>query len=89
MTIVWRTESGTLIQTPVGTIDVLNTYSAAQAIYGWMGGADSARFLLLELPNPLSRRIKQLRLAKLPRLIHYRGYVQICHRFLVAHIVNA
>ncbi|KAK0516250.1 hypothetical protein JMJ35_000853 [Cladonia borealis] len=46
MTLVWRTRSGSLIQTEVGTIDVVNTFSAARSVYGWMGGTEGLRFLL-------------------------------------------
>ena len=73
----------------MGTIDVLNTYSAARAVYGWMGGADGARFLLSKIPNPLNRRIKQLKLNQNLRLMPFRGHVLTCHGPLVAHIDNA
>ena len=89
MTLVWKTESGTLIQTQVGTIDVLNTYSAARTVYGWMGGADGAKFLLSKIPNPLSRRIKELKLDQNLRLMPFKGHVLTCHGPLVAHIDNA
>ena len=46
MTLVRRTPSGSLIQTEVGMIDVVNTFSAARSVYGSMGGTEGLRFLL-------------------------------------------
>ena len=62
MTLIWKTTTGALIQTQLGAVDIVNTYSAAHTVYGWMEGADGAKVLLSKIPNLLNRRIKELRL---------------------------
>lgn len=68
MTLVFRTPLGSLIQSQVGTADIVNLLSAAHSTYGWLGGLDGARFLLSKIPNTFSKRIKELQLDKNLRL---------------------
>ena len=89
MTLVWRTRSGSLIQTEVGTIDVVNTFSAARSIYGWMGGTEGLHFLLNHIRNPLSKRIQDLKLDRQLRLQPFRGLVLTSRGPLVAHMDDA
>lgn len=89
MTLVWRTRSGSLIQTEVGTVDVVNTYSAARTVYGWMGGTDGLRFLLERIPNAFGQRLKHLKLDQNLRLMPFKGYVLTGHGPQVAHMDDA
>ena len=89
MTLVWRTNTGSLIQTQVQTQDVVNTYSAARAVYGWMGGLDGVMFLLSQIPNPFRHRIKELKFDQTLRLLPVRGHVFTSGGHLVAEIDNA
>lgn len=89
MTLVWRTNTGSLIQTQVQTQDVVNTYSAARAVYGWMGGLDGVMFLLSKIPNPLRHRIKELKFDQTLRLLPVRGHVFTSGGHLIAEIGNA
>ena len=75
MTLVFRTNVGSLVQAQVQTQDVGNTYSAAQAVYGWIGGMDGTRCLLSQIPNLFGSRIRELRLDKNLRLLPLRGHV--------------
>ncbi|CAF9942734.1 hypothetical protein IMSHALPRED_004609 [Imshaugia aleurites] len=84
MTLVFKTNSGSLIQAQVQTQDVVNTWSAAQAIYGWMGGLEGAKFLLSQIPNPLGPRIKELKLDQSLRLLPFRGHVLTSGGHLIA-----
>ncbi|KAI4232180.1 MAG: hypothetical protein L6R40_007495 [Gallowayella cf. fulva] len=67
------------MQTEVGTVDVVNTWSAAQAVYGWMGGTEGLRFLLTRMPNPLGRRLRDLKLDRNLRLMPFLGHVLTSH----------
>ena len=89
MTLVWRTRSGSLIQTEVGTIDVVNTFSAARSVYGWMGGTEGLRFLLDRIRNPLGKRPQELELDQQLRLQPFRGLVLTSRGPLVAHMDDA
>ena len=89
MTLVWRTNTGSLIQTQVQTQDVVNTYSAARAVYGWMGGLDGVMFMLSKIPNPLRHRIKELKFDQTLRLLPVRGHVFTSGGHLIAEIDNA
>ncbi|KAL8995033.1 MAG: hypothetical protein Q9169_005159 [Polycauliona sp. 2 TL-2023] len=86
MTLVWRTRSGSLMQTEVGTVDLVNTYSAARTVYGWMGGTDGLRFLLERIPNFLGQRLTDLKLDRSLRLMPFQGYVLTSHGPLVAQM---
>ena len=89
MTLVWRTRSGSLIQTEVGTIDVVNTFSAARSVYGWLGGTEGLRFLLDRIRNPLGKRLHDLKLDQQLRLQPFRGLVLTSRGPLVAHMDDA
>ena len=89
MTLVWRTRSGSLIQIEVGTIDVVNTFSAARSVYGWMGGTEGLRFLLDRIRNPLGKRLQELELDQQLRLQPFRGLVLTSRGPLVAHMDDA
>ena len=89
MTLVWTTNTGSLIQTQVQTQDVVNTYSAARAVYGWMGGLDGVMFLLSQIPNPFRLRIKELKFDQTLRLLPVRGHVFTSGGHLIAEIDNA
>lgn len=89
MTLVWRTQSGSLIQTQVGMTDVVNTLSAARSVYGWMGGTEGLRSVLDCIRNPLGRRLHDLKLDKQLRLQPFRGLVLTSHGPLVAHMDDA
>ena len=45
-TLVFRSTIGPLIQTQVGPADLVATFHAAHAAYGWLGGLDSVRYLM-------------------------------------------
>ena len=77
------------MQTDVDTIDVVNTFSAAQSVYGWLGGTDSLRFLLDRIRNPLGKRLRDLKLDQQLCLQQFRGIVLISHGPLVAHMDDA
>ena len=64
MTLAFRTHRGSLIQTNVGTADVVNLVSAAHSTYGWLGGLEGARFLLSVIPNAFAKRVKELQLDR-------------------------
>ena len=87
--LVFRTNAGPLVQAQAQTQDVVNTYSAAQAVYGWMGGMDGTRFLLSQIPSLFGSRIKELRLDKNFRLLHFRGHAHTIGGPLIAEIDNA
>ena len=89
MMLVFRTNAGPLVQAQVQTQDVVNTYSAAQAVYGWMGGMDGTRLLLSQIPNLFGSRIRGLRLDKNLRLLPFRGHVLTIGGPLIAEIDNA
>ena len=89
MTLVWRTRGGSLIQTEVGTVDLVNTYSAARTVYGWTGRTEGLRFMLERIPNALERRLKELRLDRNLRLMPFQGHVLTSHGPLVAHMDDA
>ncbi|RII09105.1 hypothetical protein CUC08_Gglean007506 [Alternaria sp. MG1] len=50
-TLVFGTRSGPLIQTQVGTADIVATFHAAHAAWGWLGGLQSIHSLLRVIPN--------------------------------------
>ena len=89
MTLVWKTPSGSLLQTQVGTVDIVNTFSAARSIHGWMGGTDGLRFLLQRILNPFGQRLKILELDQNLRLMPFQGHVLTSHGPLVAHLNDA
>lgn len=89
MTLVWKTRAGALLQTEIGTIDVVNTFSAARSIHGWMGGTDGLRFLLQRIWNPFGQRLKTLELDQNLHLMPVQGYVLTSHGPLIAHLDDA
>ncbi|KAL8790915.1 MAG: hypothetical protein Q9213_000340 [Squamulea squamosa] len=89
MTLVWKTRAGSLLQTQVGTVDVLNIFSAASSIYGWMGGTDGLRLLLERILNPFGKRLKELKLDRNLHLMPSQGHVLTSLGPLVAHINDA
>ena len=88
MTLVWQTQRGALIQTQVGTIDVVNTWSAASSMYGWLGGTERLRFLLDRLPfrNRAEERLHELKLDHQLRLQPLQALVLTSSGPLVAHM---
>ena len=89
MALVWKTNSGSLIQAQVQTQDVVNTWSAARAVYGWMGGLDGVKFLLSQIPTPFGPRIKELKLDQSLRLLPFRSHVFTSGGHLIAEFDNA
>lgn len=89
MTLVWKTRNGALLQTEVGTIDVVNTFSAARSVYGWMGGMDGLRFLLQRIMNPLSQRLKALELDRDLRLMPLHAHILTSYGHLVGSLDDA
>ena len=89
MTLVWRTQSESLIQVEVGTVDVVNTFSAARSVYGWIGGTDGLRYLLDRIRNTFDQRLRDLKLDRQLRLQPFKGLVLTSHGPLVAHIDDA
>lgn len=89
MTLVWRTRSGSLIQTEVGTIDLVNTLSAARSVYGWLGGTEGLRYVLDRIKNSLGKRLRDLKLDKQLRLQPFRGLVLTSQGPLMAHMDDA
>lgn len=89
MTLVWKTRSGALLQTEVGTVDVLNTFSAARSVYGWMGGMVGLRFLLQRIINPLGQRLKDLELDRDLRLMPLHAHVLTNYGNLVGSLDDA
>lgn len=75
MTLVWRTRSKPLLQTEVGTIDVVKTFSASRSIYGSMGGMDDLSFLLQRILNPSGQRLTDLMLDQNLRLMSIPAHV--------------
>ena len=88
MTLVWQTQRGALIQTQVGTIDIVNTWSAAASVYGWLGGTERLRFLFDRLPfrNRSRERLCELKLDHQLRLQPLRALVLTSSGPLVAHM---
>lgn len=77
------------MQTEVGTIDVVNTFSAARSVYGWMGGVDGLRYLLQRVLNPFGERLKSLELDRNLRLMPLQAHVLTSQGPLVAHLDDA
>lgn len=89
MTLVWKTPNGPLLQTEVGTIDVVNTFTAARSLYGWMGGTDGLRFLLQRILNPFGERLKIVELDRNLRLMPLQAHVLTSQGPLVAFLDDA
>jgi hypothetical protein len=69
MTLVFSTRAGPLTSIQIGAVDVATIFSTAHTAYGWIGGLDGARFLLSKIPNPLSKKLRELQLDKNVRLL--------------------
>lgn len=77
-TLVFRNTAGRLIQTQVGSADLVATFHAAHAAYGWLGGVDSVRYLLNVITNKFtagSTKLQHLRLDTKLRLCPTRVHV--------------
>ena len=83
MTLVWKRRTGAPMQTEVGTIDIVNTFSAARSIHGWIEGADGLRFLFQQFLHPLGRKLKDLKLDQNLRLMPFQAHVLTSHGPLV------
>ncbi|KAL8947034.1 MAG: hypothetical protein Q9222_006640 [Ikaeria aurantiellina] len=68
---------------------MVNTFSAAQSVYGWMGGTDGVRYLLQRVMNPFGQRLKSLKLDRRLRLMPSQAYVLTSQGPLVAHLDDA
>jgi hypothetical protein len=55
MTLVFRSELGYLQQTQIGPPDIVATFSAAQAAWGWIGGLDGVQRFLKSLSLSISQ----------------------------------
>ena len=73
-TFVFR-EKGNMIQTHVGTADIVSLLSAAHSTYGWLGGLDGTRFLLSNWRGALSRRASELHLDTNLKLLPGTGHL--------------
>jgi len=77
-TLVFRNTAGPLIQTQVGSADLVATFHAAHAAYGWLGGLDSVRYLLNVITNKFtagSTKLQNLRLDTKLQLCPTRAHV--------------
>jgi hypothetical protein len=88
MTLPWKTETGSLLQTQVGLADIVTRLSAAHATFGWLGGLEGTKFLLPKVPNSFSRRIKELELDKSLRLLPVTAHVLTSGGPLICSIPN-
>jgi hypothetical protein len=76
-TFVFRSATGPLMQTQVGAADLVATFHAAHATYGWLGGLDSVRYMINIITNkfiPGSTKLLNLQLDNqlklLPTTVH-------------------
>ena len=77
-TLVLRTVAGPLIQTQIGIADLIATFQAARAAYGWLGGLDP----VCSLMNVIKRKsdhspikLQNLRLDQQLKLLPTRAHV--------------
>jgi hypothetical protein len=89
MALTFSTPAGRILTTKVGLDDIITTYSAAKAVYGWMGGMDSIKFLMSKIPSPFSHQLREFQLDRNLQLHPIRSCILTGRGLVLAHIDNA
>lgn len=89
MALTFSAPTGQLLSAKVGLDDVVTTYSAAKAVYGWLGGMDGVGLLISKIPSAFSRKPQELQLEKNLQLLPVASCVLIGTGLVLANIDNA